>query len=62
MRYNVRIEDSKCGENHSGETFSGAISIAMNGMAAGSKVTISPILEMEEAEQVQHYEKNDEAK
>lgn len=47
MRYNVRIEDEKVvvAANHSALTFAGAIIAAMNGMAVGDRVTISPVRE-----------------
>lgn len=49
MRYNVRIEDEKVmgAENHSALIFAEAINVAMNGMAAGDVVTISPMRESE---------------
>lgn len=49
MRYNVRIEDNmvESAENHSALTFAEAIDLAMNGMAAGDVVTISPMRESE---------------
>lgn len=51
MRYNVRIEDEKVvgAANHSALTFADAINAAMNGMAVGDMVTISPVRETETA-------------